>query len=252
MLDLKNKNILLVGASSGIGLELAKQLLKEDCNLTLLARRKELIDGQIQNFPGEKRKIISIKCDVTIKDEVKTAIAESIQTFGSIDMLIYNSGVSTPQSMKNFNSVPSEEVFKVNVNGFLSFVAEIVPDMIARSYGHIIGVSSLADGRGFPRNGVYSASKAAISILLESLRIELKKYGINVITVKPGFVKTPMTDKNNFKMPFLMPSEKAAKIIITGIKKEKQIIQFPFPTVLGAKLLKLIPNRIFDIIAKKY
>ncbi len=252
MLDLKNKNVLLVGASSGIGFELAKQLLKEDCNLSLLARRKELIDGQIKNIPGERRKIISIKCDVTIKDEVKSAVAESIQIFGSIDVLIYNSGVSTPQSIKKFNSTQSEEVFKVNVNGFLSFIAEIVPGMIERSNGLIVGVSSLAEGRGFPRNGVYSASKAAISILLESLRIELKKYGINVITVKPGFVKTPMTDKNNFKMPFLMSSEKAAKIITAGIKKEKQIIQFPFPTVLGAKLLKLIPNRVFDILAQKY
>ena len=250
MLDLKNKNVLLVGASSGIGFELAKQLLKEDCNLSLLARRKELIDGQIKNIPGERRKIISIKCDVTIKDEVKSAVAESIQIFGSIDVLIYNSGVSTPQSIKKFNSTQSEEVFKVNVNGFLSFIAEIVPGMIERSNGLIVGVSSLAEGRGFPRNGVYSASKAAISILLESLRIELKKYGINVITVKPGFVKTPMTDKNNFKMPFLMSSEKAAKIITAGIKKEKQIIQFPFPTVLGAKLLKLIPNRVFDILAQ--
>ena len=252
MLDLNNKNILLVGASSGIGLELAKRLLMENCNLTLLARRKELIDEQIKNIPGEKKKIISIKCDVTIKEEVKNAIAESIQTFGSIDMLIYNSGISSPQSIKNFKNFSSEEVFKVNVNGFLSFAAEIVPNMIASSNGYIIGVSSLADGRGFPRNGVYSASKAAISILLESLRIELKKYGIKVITVKPGFVKTPMTDKNNFKMPFLMSVEKAAKIIITGIKKEKPIIQFPFPTVFGAKLLKLIPNRIFDIIAQKY
>ncbi len=250
MFDLKNKNVLLVGASSGIGLELAKQLLKEDCNLSLLARRKELIDEQLSNVKDIKRKIISIKCDVTLKEEVKIAVAEAKYLLGNIDVLIYNSGISTPQSIKNFNNLKSEEVFNVNVNGFLNFVAEIIPFMIENSNGYIIGVSSLADGRGFPRNGVYSASKAAISILLESLRIELKKYGIKVITIKPGFVKTPMTDKNNFKMPFLMSSEKAAKLIIAGIKKEKQIIQFPLPTVLGAKLLKLIPNRVFDILAQ--
>ncbi len=115
MFDLKNKNVLLVGASSGIGLELAKQLLKEDCNLSLLARRKELIDEQLSNVKDIKRKIISIKCDVTLKEEVKIAVAEAKYLLGNIDVLIYNSGISTPQSIKNFNNLKSEEVFNVNV-----------------------------------------------------------------------------------------------------------------------------------------
>ncbi len=92
----------------------------------------------------------------------------------------------------------------------------------------------------------YCASKAAASIYLEGLRVELKKYGIKVITVKPGFVKTPMTDVNEFKMPFLMPADKAAKIILKGIKKEKRIIQFPFPTVIASKLIGLMPNFLYD------
>ncbi|MHB1688051.1 MAG: SDR family NAD(P)-dependent oxidoreductase [Ignavibacteriaceae bacterium] len=252
MFELKNKNILLTGASSEIGLELAKLLAKENCNLALLARRKEVIDEQIINFEKSTGKIVSIKCDVTKKDEVKSAVSEIKNVFGKIDAAILNSGVSLPQNIKSFSSKSAEETFNVNVMGLYYFVEELIPGMIANKNGLIVGVSSLADGRGFPKSGTYCASKAAATTFLESLRIELKKYNVKVITVKPGFVKTPMTDKNNFKMPFLMGVEKAAKIIINGIKKEKRIIQFPLPTVAGAKILRLLPDSLFEFIARSY
>ncbi len=99
---------------------------------------------------------------------------------------------------------------------------------------------------GSRKSGLYCASKAAASSFLESLRVELSMHNVKVITVKPGYVKSPMTDKNEFPMPFLMEADKAAKIILRGIKKEKKIIQFPFPIVWGAKFVKLLPNSLFD------
>jgi len=126
----------------------------------------------------------------------------------------------------------------------------VIPDFIQAKKGMIVGISSLAESRGFPRSGFYCASKAAASTYLESLRVELKKYNIKVLTVKPGFVKTPMTDKNEFKMPFIIPVEKAVQIIVDGIKKEKKIIQFTFGAVLGIKILKALPNWLFDFIAQ--
>jgi len=252
MHSLKNNNIILVGASSGIGLELAKQLAKENCNLALLARRKDAIDEQVKYFGDFLGKIVSIKCDVTKKEEVNFAVAEAKNSLGTADVLIYNSGVSFPQNLKNFNSASAEETFKTNVIGFFNFCEVLIPEMIDNKKGLIVGVSSLADGRGFPKSGTYCASKAAMTVFLESLRTELKKYGVKVITVKPGFVKTPMTDKNNFKMPFLMPVEKAAKIILNGIKKEKRIVQFPLPTMIGSKILRALPDPIFEKIAKSY
>ena len=105
--------------------------------------------------------------------------------------------------------------------------------------------------RGFPKSGFYNASKSAASLLLESLRIELKPYDVKVITVKPGFVRTPMTDKNEFHMPFLMDLDHAAKIIIKGLKKEKQIIQFPWPIVIGSKIMRILPNKLFDYLMSK-
>jgi short-subunit dehydrogenase len=115
----------------------------------------------------------------------------------------------------------------------------------------IVGVSSLADSRGWQGSGFYCASKAAVSILLENLRAELKPFNVKVITVKPGFVDTPMTEKNKFPMPFLMSAKKAAKIIIDGIKKEKRIIQFPLPTALSAKVMRIVPDFLFEYISRK-
>jgi short-subunit dehydrogenase len=106
--------------------------------------------------------------------------------------------------------------------------------------------------RGFPRSAFYSSSKAAATILLESLRIELKKYNVRVITIRPGWVDTPMIKKNEFKMYFILNVEKAARIIIRGIKKEKRIIQFPFPIVFGSKLIKILPDFLFDYFASKH
>ena len=120
-----------------------------------------------------------------------------------------------------------------------------------RREGIIVGVSSLAEVRGFPKSGFYNASKSAASLLLESLRIELKPFGVKVITVKPGFVRTPMTDKNEFHMPFLMDLDDATNIIIKGLRKEKKVIQFPLPIVFGAKIMKLLPNRLFDYLMSK-
>ena len=103
----------------------------------------------------------------------------------------------------------------------------------------------------FRKSGFYNASKAAATILLESLRIELKPFNVKVITVKPGFVRTPMTDKNEFHMPFMMNVDKAAKIILEGIKKEKLVIEFPLPIVLATKLMNILPNFLFDRLAGK-
>jgi short-subunit dehydrogenase len=149
-------------------------------------------------------------------------------------------------TVEKFNSDRLEEIFNINLMGLIYCLNEIILDFIQKRKGCIVGISSLSDSRGFPGSAAYCSSKAAVSTFLESIRIELKKYNIKVITVKPGFVKTPMTDKNEFYMPFLMSVEKASGKILKGVKKEKSIIQFPRPTVIGAKLLKFLPDKLFD------
>ncbi|MDR3628252.1 MAG: SDR family NAD(P)-dependent oxidoreductase [Ignavibacteriaceae bacterium] len=250
-MNLKNKNIILTGASSGIGFELAKKIAAEKCNLALLSRRIEIIEKSALSLSNTGSHVIAVKCDISNKDEVTEAFNYVKKSFGSIDAAILDSGTSSLISANEFNSDAAKQMFDVNVMGMVYCIEALLPDFIKNRSGLIVGVSSLADGRGFPRSGVYCASKAAASIFLESMRSELKKYNIKVLTVKPGFVKTPMTAKNNFIMPFLMNPDKAASIILSGIKKEKRIIQFPLPTVLGAKIMRLLPNPIFEYIAAR-
>lgn len=247
-MNLAEKTVLITGASSGIGYELAQQLAAEKCNLILLARRKDVLDSLAQQIKTNNRFIITYKCDIRNKQEVQNIFSGIKERNIQIDIGILNSGVGLKSPVENFNSEIAEETFQVNVLGMVYCIEELLKDFLSRGSGIIAGVSSIADVRGFPTNAMYCASKAAASTLLESIRIELRPYNIKVINIRPGFVITPMTSKNKFKMPFLMDAAKAAKIIVKGIKKEKKIIQFPIGTVLGGKLIKSLPISLFDLI----
>ncbi|MFN3693488.1 MAG: SDR family NAD(P)-dependent oxidoreductase [Ignavibacterium sp.] len=249
-MNLKNKVILITGASSGIGEAVAKKFAEEGALLALTARRKDIIDRIAQQLEVKTR-VASYKCDVTNTEEVKNVYRQIKIDFGKIDIAFLNSGVSLRSSVKEFSSEKAKQTFDTNVLGLINFVEVILPDFISERNGVIVGVSSLADSRGFPKSGFYCASKAAASIFLESLRIELKPYNVKVITVRPGFVKTPMTDKNEFFMPFLMEPEKAAEIIVNGIKKEKRIIQFPFAISAAVRILRIMPDSLFEYLASR-
>ncbi len=251
-MKLPGKTILLTGASSGIGYQLAAALAKENCKLAILARRTEKLNEIVQTYSTPQNTILPITCDVSRKEEVNAAVNNVLQKFGTIDVLILNAGTSSRTDAEDFSADKGEEIISVNLTSNFYFLEKLIPHFIEKKSGMIAGVSSLADTRGYPRSGFYNASKAGFSKLLESLRIELKAHNIRVITVRPGFVRTPMTDKNEFHMPFLMEPEKAAQIIINGIKKEKRTIQFPLPTVLGNRLLGIIPDPLFEYFARKH
>ena len=249
-MNFKNSVILLTGASSGIGYQLAKDLADEGEQLALLSRRIDLLKTLAQELQ-DKTKINFYKCDVTIKNEVQGTISKIKKDFGRIDIAILNSGVGFRSSVMEYSSDAAEKTFNTNVLGAVYCIEQLLPEFISEKRGVIVGISSLGDGKGFPKSGFYSASKAAFTILLESLRIELKKYHVKVVTVKPGFVKTAMTDKNEFKMPYLMSVEEGSKIILDGIKKDKRIIEFPWQTTIGAKVLRMIPTKWFEYLASK-
>jgi short-subunit dehydrogenase len=250
-MDFSNKVVLLTGASSGIGYSLAKSLPKEKCSLAIISRNKNKLDELASELKNKGIKVMSYACDVGIIDEVRKTFKQVKNDFGKIDLAILNAGTSHRADITKYSPEIAKEIFNVNTFGIINCVDQLLPDFINRKEGMIVGVSSLAEVRGFPKSGFYNASKSAASLILESLRVELKPYNIKIITVKPGFVRTPMTDKNEFYMPLLMDVEKAAKIIIDGIKKEKKIIQFPLPVSIGSKIVKFMPDWLFDYLMSK-
>lgn len=252
IMNLAGKSILLTGASSGIGYKLAEKLAAENCRIAVLARRTVKLQEIAEKFGNRQNVILPITCDVSKKEEVHSAVEKVLENFGEIDIIILNAGTSHRIDAKDFYAGKGEEIISVNLTSKFYFLEKIIPYFISKRSGMIVGVSSLADTRGFPRSAFYNASKAGFTKLLESLRNELYEYNIQVLNVRPGFVKTAMTDKNEFYMPFLMDVDKAAEIILKGIRKEKRIIQFPLPTVLGTKLISIMPDILFDYLSRKH
>jgi short-subunit dehydrogenase len=250
-MDFTNKTILLTGASSGIGKAIAEALSNYNSKLILLSRRIDLLSSLKEKLKNSKAEIHIVQCDVSNKIEVKTVFQGILKQHSSIDLAILNAGFGHSVKLEDYNSDFADETFHVNVLGMIYCIEQLLPSFLERKKGIIAGVSSLADNRGFAGSGFYCASKAAASIYLESLRVELSHYGVKVITIKPGFVKTAMTDKNQFEMPFLMQPDKAAQIIVKGIEKEKSIIQFPFPIILSTRLVGLLPNWFYFFLAKR-
>jgi short-subunit dehydrogenase len=246
-----NNTILITGASTGIGKAIAVQLAKENCNLVLAARRVELLEEFLSKSQISNHQSLIIKCDVSKKDEVINAFKVAKEKFGKIDIAILNAGVGYNMDVENYTSAYAEEIYGTNLLGIVYWVEQLLPDFLNRKEGMIVGISSLSDSRGYSRSSFYSSSKAAATNYLEGLRVECKPYGIKVITVRPGFVETPMTKKNKFHMPFLITAEKAARIIINGMKKEKRMIQFPWQMVLITRFIGLLPRSIYEFLAVK-
>lgn len=246
---MENRTILITGASAGIGRAIALSLARMECRLFLTARRIELLE-EIKNNPLNKAEIEIFKCDVSRKDEVSAAYERAKEKFGGVDIALLNAGTGSPVYVENFKSSDGEEAFGINFFGAVYWFEVLLKDFIERREGIIAGVSSLADNRAYGAT-FYNPTKAALSIFLEGMRLDLRRYNIKVITVKPGFVDTYMTSKNKFKMPFLMTAEKAAGIIIRGIEKEKRIIQFPLPMVFLTRFLGRLPSGIYELLVPK-
>jgi short-subunit dehydrogenase len=165
---------------------------------------------------------------------------------------VANAGVGVPTHAANFNLADAELMVRVNVIGMMVLLDAVVPKMIERKSGHFAGVASLAGHRGLPSSSVYSATKAAAQAFLEASRVELAPYGVAVTTINPGFVVSPMTDKNRFKMPFLMTAERAARIIADGLARRARVVEFPLPMSLLTRFTRIIPNAIFDRVTAPY
>jgi len=235
---------IITGASSGIGEALARELARRGWDLALLARRADLLDALVKELPT---KSVALPCDVADANAVRDAVRRGEEALGGqFDLAIANAGVGVPSHAAKFVLADAELMMRVNVIGMFNLFDAVIPSMIERRAGRFAGIASIAGLRGLPTSSVYSATKAAMHAFLEASRVELRQYGVGVTTVNPGFVITAMTEKNRFKMPFLMKVDDAARVIADGLERGKRVIEFPRPMSLLMRFARLIPDAIWD------
>ena len=237
--------VFITGASSGIGEALAVYYAAQGANLGLVARRAEFLESLNQRLGGQHA---CYALDVSDAPALHTAAGDFIDRFGAPDIIIANAGVSAG-TLSEFEEdlVVFKRVMDTNVYGMAATFAPFIPAMkAAGGERRLVGIASVAGIRGLPGAEAYSASKAAAIVYLESLRLEMRPYGIKVVTIAPGYIETPMTAVNPYKMPFLLPAEKAAQRFAAAIARGTTYTVIPWQMGVVAKILHLLPNWLYD------
>lgn len=229
----------ITGASSGIGEALSEVLASTGAKLVLSARSEDKLKKLAEKL-GESCSYIAI--DVAYKHANQAAVEEIKNRYGKLDTIILNAGTNEYIDRDNFDSAIFERVMQTNFMSMIYGIEAALPLLKQSASPHIVGMSSTAAYRGLPRAEAYGASKAAIKNMLEALRLNLLPLNIPVTVICPGFVKTPLTDLNDFPMPLKITSERAAEIIKEGLAKQTQEIHFPKAFSIPIKLLSLLPS----------
>lgn len=234
---------LITGASSGMGAAMARLLCDRGQTVYGLARRVEVLNETAKRYD----RFFAFACDVTRYEDVKAVCAQLPQV---PDVAILNSGIGDFDPPEAINLAVHQRTFATNYFGVLHVMNELYPRMAQRGSGKFVAMSSLAANRGLPGAAAYCASKAAVSVLMESFRVTYgRKSGIEFLVVHPGFVATPMTAKNKDKMLFLWSAEKAADYILAGIERNRLSINFPLPMRIGMGLLRFVPAGVYRRVA---
>ena len=242
-----SKSVWITGASSGIGKALAIKFAKEGWKVAISARREELLKNIAQD-----NNIFDYSLDVTDEKKVGEVFKKILEGFKNIDLCIFSAGTYEPKLEKEISQEQIRKTMEVNFFGVVNCIKAVEEYFKNMKNGHISIVSSIAGYRGLPNSSGYGPSKAALSNLAESLYFDFKKHNVKVSLISPGFIKTPMTDKNEFRMPFIKSPEFAAEKIYNGLVKSNAFeITFPKQLTMIFKLFKVLPNRIYLFLISK-
>ena len=251
----QDKVVLITGASSGIGRGLAVELARRSAKLGLVARRQEVLDeviGEIgANNDSASLTVIAIAGDVQDAESMRAATDRLRAQFGKIDVLIANAGIGGNDDPTRLDAAKFANVINTNVIGVSNSVAAVVPEMVKRGSGQLVVISSLAAYRGLPKSAAYCASKAAVSAMFESLRLDLKPRGIDVTIIHPGFIKTPLTAGRQAKLPWFLELGPAVKTMVNAIEKRKKSYAFPWPLAMIVRSGMIMPAALYDWIASR-
>ena len=242
------KVIWITGASSGIGRALAIKFANEGWIVAASARRENLL----QELNKINENIYSFPLDVTNIDGCKKVFKDIIEKFNDVEISIFGTGIHDPKSEKEFNLEKIRKIMEVNYFGTMNSINSVYSFYNDKKSGQISIISSVAGYRGLPAAGGYCASKSALTSFAESLHFEMKRKNVRVSLVSPGFIKTPMTDQNDFPMPMIKSPEFAAEQIYTGLINKKSFeIHFPKIFTYFLKFLRILPNSIYFKIVEK-
>jgi short-subunit dehydrogenase len=245
---MNKKTIWITGGSTGIGKALAIKFANEGWNVAISARRENLL----REISDNHENINSFPLDVTNKDKCNEVFNNIKNQFENIDICFFSTGTWNPKKEKDIDVEQIEDVFKVNFFGTLNSIKSVEKYFKEKKSGTITIVSSIAGYRGLPNSTGYGPSKSALNNLAESLYFDFKRSNVRICLVSPGFIKTPMTDKNKFKMPFIKSAEFAANKIYKGLVKSNNFeITFPKELTLIMKIFKILPYKIYFYLLSK-
>jgi len=242
-------NVVVSGASSGIGMALARHYLDRGATVAAFARRGDLLQILATEFPG---KVFCYVLDVRDGPAIQQAAGDFMTRVGVPDIVIANAGVSRgPLTEYAEDEQVFQNVMDINVLGMVKTFQPFLAAMREAKQGTLVGIASVAGFRGLPGSGAYSASKAAAISYLESLRVELYGSGVKVVTLCPGYIKTPMTDVNTYPMPFILGADSAALRMSRVIDCGKTFAVVPWQMGVVGWILKHLPNRLYDLVFSK-
>ena len=246
------KRIWIIGGSSGIGLELVKLCLQNNYLVIVSSRNATNTDALLKLLIDYPKKITLLNFDATCKDEIKDTVSKAWKIYNGIDIWFYNAGAYEIMGIDSWNNSKFEQMNEVNYLGVIRLMTELLPYFKNMGKGHWVWNSSLSSYFGLPQGGGYSAPKAALVNLAESIQPELDSINIKLQIINHGFVKTRLTAKNSFEMPQLMEPKFTAKKIFEGIENSNSFeIRFPFLLSLFLRILKFLPYKFSLALTKK-
>jgi short-subunit dehydrogenase len=207
-----------------------------------MARREAQLRELAAQIAAAGGTAVPVVADVGHREQVGAALASVRAALGPVDLVIANAGVGRPTLRDPVNMTDVEDTFRINLMGVVYTLSAALPEMLARKTGHLVAISSLAGYRGLPAESAYCASKAAVNVYMDGLRIHLRGTGVRATTVCPGFIRSPMTESNKFHMPQLMTAEYAARRILRAIAAGKKVYNFPWRLHLMVKLSRWLPD----------
>jgi NADP-dependent 3-hydroxy acid dehydrogenase YdfG len=236
----------ITGASSGIGRSLARRLAADGEPVAVIARRKALLDTLVEEIERAGGRAMAIACDVTDRAAVREAVEAAEARWGPTTRLVANAGGAPKANSEDFRAAAVAAVVDLNLIGVANCIEAVLPGMRARRTGHLVAVSSLAGSRGLPGSAAYSAAKAGLTNMMESLRIDLRPHGIDVTIIAPGFVRTKPGKKQKRNRPFRLELEPATRRMHQAIIDRKPYYAFPKSLVALVWLGRLLPAAVYD------